>query len=150
MPFYCDHQLSQGLWFWLRLNVPRILLSKFCLVTAEHPPAPPVFQCSFENNLCDMFQDKTDSPNRDPSGTGYIDWIRHTDETETHSTGPSSGQGGSGWYIYAESSAPKLSKDETRYACCLHCRFWVTADRNVATSAIYSSRFFVRKVKKED
>lgn len=38
-------------------------------------------------------------------------WNRHTGSTPSGSTGPSSGFGGSGYYLYAETSSPNNSSD---------------------------------------
>ena len=61
-----------------------------------------------------MLQDKTDSPDRDTGIKGNFDWMRNSDSTSTTNTGPTSGQGDSTFYIYAEGSDPQLSLDEAR------------------------------------
>jgi len=61
-----------------------------------------------------MSQDKTDSLDRDTNIRGDFDWMRQRDPTSTAKTGPSSGQGGSLFYIYAEASDPQLWLDEAR------------------------------------
>jgi len=64
-----------------------------------------------------MVQDKTDSPDI-PEGDMTVivdfDWLRIKGSTPTSWTGPDSGQGGSGFYIYAESSDPQELEHHTR------------------------------------
>jgi len=85
-----------------------------CYDSTELPLRPAVFNCSFEDDFCNMTQDKTDSPDRDTGYRGDFDWTRISGSTSTASTGPSSGQGGSAFYIYAEASGPQQSRDEAR------------------------------------
>ena len=81
---------------------------------SEHPCFIPVFHCSFESDFCGMTQDKTDSPDRNTNVRGDFDWTRRSGSTPTSESGPSSGQGGSEFYIYAETSDPQMRQDYTR------------------------------------
>ena len=57
--------------------------------------------CTFQTNLCGWNQDKTDK----------FDWTRHYSGTSSTGTGPSSGAGGHGYYMYIETSSPRVQGD---------------------------------------
>ncbi|KAL8608892.1 hypothetical protein ACOMHN_065230 [Nucella lapillus] len=65
------------------------------------------YDCSFESNMCSWTQDKTD----------VFDWHRSQGPTGTSSTGPTtdhtSGRA-NGWYMYIETSAPRVTNDTAR------------------------------------
>ncbi|XP_067048003.1 MAM and LDL-receptor class A domain-containing protein 1-like isoform X2 [Acropora muricata] len=56
--------------------------------------------CDFENGLCPgWYQSKADD----------FDWTLHSGSTRTSNTGPSSGHGGSGFYMYIEASSQRAA-----------------------------------------
>ncbi|XP_071956934.1 MAM and LDL-receptor class A domain-containing protein 2-like [Antedon mediterranea] len=64
-------------------------------------------QCNFENNMCDWNQMSSDE----------FDWSRHQGSTGSSSTGPSRDHtldSTSGWYIYIETSSPRLNGDRAK------------------------------------
>ena len=63
-------------------------------------PKAQVGACNFDAGLCDWVQDQSDD----------FDWTRKTGPTPSSGTGPSSGDGGSGYYLYIETSSEVLGK----------------------------------------
>lgn len=63
-----------------------------------------LFACTFEDGTCGLIHDLT----------GNFLWMRYSGKTPTDYTGPSSGQGGSVWYFYVESSDPRQPNDQAR------------------------------------
>ena len=66
-----------------------------------------IWQCSFEGatgrgGICDMTQSSSDN----------FDWTLGSGATPSSETGPSSGYGGSGYYIYIEASEPRRQNDK--------------------------------------
>ncbi|XP_067035083.1 chymotrypsinogen B-like [Acropora muricata] len=57
--------------------------------------------CDFEKDLCGWTQSKSDN----------FDWKRQQRRTPSSSTGPSSGQGNTGYYVYIETSCPRRLND---------------------------------------
>ncbi|XP_078483559.1 MAM and LDL-receptor class A domain-containing protein 1-like isoform X2 [Ciona intestinalis] len=76
----------------------------------EAAPPPPTTEpsvpvnCTFEVNQCGWNDDDT----------ADITWIRHSGSTTSSVTGPSSGYGGTGYYMYVESSSPTKTGDVAR------------------------------------
>lgn len=70
-----------------------------------------VFSCDFEENMCGLKQDDTDSQH--PSQTGTQDWLRQSGNTPSSNTGPASGHQ-SKYYIYYEASYAQ-NRDFARY-----------------------------------
>ncbi|XP_052217650.1 uncharacterized protein LOC127835323 isoform X2 [Dreissena polymorpha] len=58
--------------------------------------------CTFDADFCQWSQVKND----------YFDWTRHTGSTPTDETGPTTDHGGSGWYLFIETSAPRVLDEE--------------------------------------
>ncbi|XP_033104873.1 MAM and LDL-receptor class A domain-containing protein 2-like [Anneissia japonica] len=81
-------------------------------------------QCNFESNMCDWEQLTSDE----------FDWTRHQGSTGSSSTGPDRDHtldSSSGWYLYIETSSPRLNGDRAKIASyvidkIVHCslRFW--------------------------
>ena len=67
----------------------------YVLVTETLP-----FTCSFELDLCGMFQRTKDN----------FDWMRKIGHTDSEGTGPSSARLGI-WYVYADASSPREQND---------------------------------------
>lgn len=68
-------------------------------VPAPKPTSGTVVYCSFDSNsLCNFKQDQTDD----------FDWTIQQGPTASAGTGPTTDMSGRGWYIYAESSRPRL------------------------------------------
>ncbi|CAH3027830.1 unnamed protein product, partial [Porites evermanni] len=62
----------------------------------------PTVYCNFDHgSRCDFTQDTQDD----------FDWTVHQGATPSGETGPSSDMSGKGWYIYAESSQPRVEGD---------------------------------------
>ncbi|XP_015774187.1 PREDICTED: uncharacterized protein LOC107352362 [Acropora digitifera] len=61
--------------------------------------------CGFENGLC---------PGWHQSYTDDFDWTRHSGHTWSFLTGPSSGHGGYGFYMYIETSSPRSYGDKAK------------------------------------
>ena len=76
------------------LNSKRLILLFYC-VSADLP-----FVCTFEQDLCNMFQRTNDQ----------FDWTRQTGGTDSSGTGPSVAASGQ-WYIYTEASSPRQQGD---------------------------------------
>ncbi|KAJ7394105.1 Serine protease 56 [Desmophyllum pertusum] len=85
-----------------------------CATTPPIPPTPPTpppatataapaidVACDFEKDLCNWSQAKNDK----------FDWTRRSGRTPSSSTGPSSGNKGSRFYIYIETSSPRRNGD---------------------------------------
>ncbi|KAJ7393860.1 hypothetical protein OS493_003527 [Desmophyllum pertusum] len=66
---------------------------------APTPQSDP--SCDFENDLCSWKQETTDN----------FDWTRKSGATSSSGTGPSSGHSGNGYYVYIETSSPRVSND---------------------------------------
>ncbi|XP_073238534.1 chymotrypsinogen B-like isoform X2 [Porites lutea] len=73
-----------------------VLALMLTLSSAEDPA------CDFERNLCEWRQSKSDQ----------FDWTRKSGRTASSNTGPSSGHGGKGYYIYIETSSPRRPNDK--------------------------------------
>ncbi|XP_068697308.1 uncharacterized protein [Montipora foliosa] len=68
----------------------------------SRPDSRPVVYCSFDSNtLCEFEQDSTDN----------FDWTLHKGSTPSGGTGPTTDMSGRGWYIYAETSSPRVPGD---------------------------------------
>ncbi|CAH3103831.1 unnamed protein product, partial [Pocillopora meandrina] len=57
--------------------------------------------CDFEKDLCSWKQATSDD----------FDWTKNSGSTPSASTGPSSGHGGKGYYVYIETSSPRVPYD---------------------------------------
>ena len=77
----------------------------FALAWSEVPIPDNQFDCNFDKGICDQWtQDSQDD----------IDFTLRFDATSSPGTGPSSGYGGAGAYVYLEASAPALEGDEAQ------------------------------------
>ncbi|KAM7427033.1 hypothetical protein ABFA07_021757 [Porites harrisoni] len=66
------------------------------------PPTPSTFFCNFDQSMCSFVQASNDK----------FDWTRHKGATSSSSTGPSSDHTtGKGYYMYIETSSPRVSGD---------------------------------------
>ncbi|XP_031550202.1 chymotrypsin-like elastase family member 2A [Actinia tenebrosa] len=82
------------------LHVLLVGLSCFAIAVSAVPG-----DCSFDFDLCGYQQDPNDN----------FDWRFMTGSTASPSTGPQSDHTtGRGWYIYIETSSPRLNKEEAR------------------------------------
>ncbi|XP_052216260.1 MAM domain-containing glycosylphosphatidylinositol anchor protein 2-like isoform X2 [Dreissena polymorpha] len=59
--------------------------------------------CTFDADLCQWTQAKNDD----------FDWTRHTGSTPTDGTGPTTDHGGSGFYLFIETSAPRALDEQS-------------------------------------
>ncbi|KAJ7393856.1 hypothetical protein OS493_003523 [Desmophyllum pertusum] len=74
-------------------------------LTPAPPTAQPPSACTFDSGLCPlMTQSKSDN----------FDWTIRSGSTPSSSTGPSSGHGGKGSYIFIETSSPRNSGDKAK------------------------------------
>ncbi|XP_031568759.1 MAM and LDL-receptor class A domain-containing protein 2-like [Actinia tenebrosa] len=71
------------------------------------PISPPADVCNFgtaSGTLCTWINDPTNP--KTPDNYYQFNWWTHVGPTPTSKTGPSSGHGGSGYYLYIETSSP--------------------------------------------
>ncbi|XP_013397768.1 MAM and LDL-receptor class A domain-containing protein 1-like [Lingula anatina] len=104
-------------------------------------PAPVLTQCNFESGLCGWTQDTKDN----------FDWTRQQGATPSGTTGPSTDhtyKTGLGYYIYIETSSPRVVNDTARISTprfqvkgrqCLE--FWYHMyGQHIGTLNVYSKR----------
>ena len=63
-----------------------------------------LLHCTFDNGMCGISQDTDD----------IFDWTLTDKKTPSSRTGPLSGDGGSGFYVFIESSHPRKEGDYAR------------------------------------
>lgn len=61
-----------------------------------------LFNCDFEVDLCNMKND----PRAGVSGSKRYEWLLNSGQTPSSGTGPSTGEGGKGQYVFFETSDP--------------------------------------------
>ncbi|KAM7428099.1 hypothetical protein ABFA07_020874 [Porites harrisoni] len=74
-------------------------------VSPQNQSVSALVWCSFDNGLCSGWNQ---------SSSDDFDWTLSSGSTPSASTGPSSGQGGSGKYMYIETSSPRRPGDKAK------------------------------------
>ena len=104
---------EQWLQVWKKIVQPKFQYISGSPIPASADPVSLPWQCNFESGLCGMIQ-RTDDE---------FDWTRHRAVTPSYSTGPS-GATSRNWYIYIETSSPRVPGDAAVIqlaAACYHC-----------------------------
>ncbi|EDO49950.1 predicted protein [Nematostella vectensis] len=85
------------------------------------PPPQSGFNCNFDSNMCSFVN----------MGSDKFDWTRRSGGTPSWGTGPSSGHGGKGSYMYIEASSPRKQNDNAKMMAS------ITFDGNTCVSFYY-------------
>ncbi|EDO49949.1 predicted protein [Nematostella vectensis] len=86
------------------LDVAKVKIHYNCKETSPPPVTKPPqsdFNCNFDSNMCSFVN----------MGSDKFDWTRRSGGTPSQGTGPSSGHGGKGSYMYIEASSPRKQND---------------------------------------